>query len=182
MIVQRKKVTRKTIVLGHLPRKPVPTVLGTMLGESAGPAPKVDDAHFAALGRWLTKCSRARNYSNLREGNARERSVACLAARVIPEGVEPPSPLCKRGVVAVGPRDVFIALLSSSTGGSRTHRHQSLELIAMPIRVPCLDRIAHSSISGPGSRTAASEHMKLGRAPAHPHVPGPGIEPGEPAL
>ena len=27
---------------------------------------------------------------------------------------------------------------SSSTGGIRTHRHQTLELIAMPIRVPCL--------------------------------------------
>jgi hypothetical protein len=80
---------------------------------------------------------------------------------VIPEGVEPPFPLCKRGVVGrwttgrddssgppgsrtpiswlqarcrpVGPA----AHPSSSTGGSRTHRHQSLELIAMPIRVPC---------------------------------------------
>jgi hypothetical protein len=46
---------------------------------------------------------------------------------------------CKRGVVAAGPRDVasYLAPYSSSTGGSRTHRHQALSLTAMPVRVPC---------------------------------------------
>src|SRR3954452_20102449 len=51
---------------------------------------------------------------------------------VVPEGVEPPFPVCKTGVVAAGPRDEC-----SRTGGSRTHRHQTLSLAAMPIRVPC---------------------------------------------
>jgi hypothetical protein len=60
--------------------------------------------------------------------------------RVVPEGIEPPFPLCKRGVVAVGPRDVEFTRRrsrSNSTGGSRTHRHQTLSLTAMPVRVPC---------------------------------------------
>ena len=62
--------------------------------------------------------------------------------RVVPEGVEPPFPLCKRGVVAIGPRDVVFSFdsfpdLWSSTGGSRTHRHQTLSLTAIPVRVPC---------------------------------------------
>ena len=62
---------------------------------------------------------------------------ASLMSRVVPEGVEPPFPLCKRGVVAIGPRDVSVLLLLNSTGGIRTHRHETLSLIAMPVRVPC---------------------------------------------
>ena len=104
----------------------------------------------------------ARPESRSSPGTRLERlSPRQLTRAVIPEGVEPPFPLCKRGVVSrwttgrhtssgppgnrtpiswlqarcrpVGPA----AHLSSSTGGSRTHRHQALELIAMPIRVPC---------------------------------------------
>ena len=104
-----------------------------------------------------------------------------LVSRVVPEGVEPPFPLCKTGVVAIGPRDVRDR--SSSTGGSRTHRHQALESgrYASSRTVPSV-RSSRRLSCGPGSRTTASERMKLGRAPAHPHVPGPGIEPGKPAL
>src|SRR5579885_2063565 len=38
----------------------------------------------------------------------RTRGPPCAPplTRIVPEGVEPPSPLCKRGIVAVGPRDV----------------------------------------------------------------------------
>jgi hypothetical protein len=49
MIVQRKKVTRKAIVLGTSAGETGSDGPGTMLGESPGSAPKVDDAHFAAL-------------------------------------------------------------------------------------------------------------------------------------
>ncbi len=109
-------------------------------------------------------------------------------------GVEPRFPGCKPGVFPLDKQPRFVAnsgLLSrrvsssrSSTGGSRTHRHQALSLIAMPIRVPCqsVSSIFLTLICGPGSRTTASELMKLGRAPARPHVPGPGIEPGKSAL
>jgi hypothetical protein len=56
---------------------------------------------------------------------------------VVPEGVEPPFPLCKRGVVAIGPRDDRLKPLPNGTSGIRTHKHQALDLIAMPVRVPC---------------------------------------------
>ena len=59
------------------------------------------------FGRWLTKCSRARNYSNLREGNARERSVACLAARSSRGESNPRFLFVREASLAVGPRDVF---------------------------------------------------------------------------
>ena len=105
-----------------------------------------------------------------------------ISRRLDRRGVEPRFPGCKPGVVPLDQQPN-----SSSTGGSRTHRHQSLDLIAMPIRVPCRRSLNRQPVTqhfrcGPGSRTAASEHMKLGRAPARPHVPGPGIDPGEPAL
>ena len=66
---------------------------------------------------------------------------------VIPDGVEPPSPGCKPGVVSVGRRDRFEELrvmsgelLASHScspppndqGGSRTHKHQALDLTALP--------------------------------------------------
>lgn len=77
---------------------------------------------------------------------------------------------------------------SSSTGGIRTHRHQTLSLTAMPVRVPCrrsgaltASRIAPNC--GPGSRTTASEFMRLGRAPARPQSnPRPRYRAGRPAL
>jgi hypothetical protein len=47
---------------------------------------------------------------------------------------------------------------SSSTGGSRTHRHQTLDLTAMPVRVPC-------------RRTASLRTRR---------VAGPGVEPRPP--
>jgi hypothetical protein len=97
---------------------------------------------------------------------------------VVPEGVEPPFPLCRRGVVAIGPRDDRLQSFSSGTSGSRTHRHQILDLTAMPVRVPCRCWLN----CGPGSRTTASGHMKPGRAPARPQIPDPGIEPGKSAL
>jgi hypothetical protein len=118
--------------------------------------------------------------------------------RVVPEGIEPPFPLCKRGVVAVGPRDVDVTRRrspSSSTGGIRTHRHQTLSLTAMPVRVPCRrlrllrsrdaarDAPDLSPNCGPGSRTTASEFMRLGRAPARPQWnPRPRYRAGRPAV
>jgi hypothetical protein len=87
-----------------------------------------------------------------KEGCARHThgpSSGSSITRVVPEGIEPPFPLCKRGVVAVGPRDVALTRHhspSSSTGGIRTHRHQTLSLIAMPVRVPCHHEfVAHRS-------------------------------------
>jgi hypothetical protein len=38
--------------------------------------------------------------------SSRWTSSPFLSHQIVPEGVEPPFPLCKRGVVAVGPRDV----------------------------------------------------------------------------
>ena len=55
-----------------------------------------------------------------------------ISRRLDRRGVEPRFPGCKPGVVPLDQQPN-----SSSTGGSRTHRHQSLDLIAMPIRVPC---------------------------------------------
>jgi hypothetical protein len=49
MIVQRKKVTRKAVVLGASHADSGSDGPGTMLAESAGPAPNVDEAHKAAL-------------------------------------------------------------------------------------------------------------------------------------
>jgi hypothetical protein len=85
---------------------------------------------------------------------ARRLSVGPAARfhRIVPEGVEPPFPLCKRGVVAIGPRDGESRFSPSSTGGSRTHRHQTLSLIAMPVRVPChfFARFYLHRFAGPG--------------------------------
>ena len=55
-----------------------------------------------------------------------------ISHRVDRRGVEPRFPGCRPGVVPLDQQPIFI-----STGGSRTHRHQPLELIAMPVRVPC---------------------------------------------
>jgi hypothetical protein len=62
---------------------------------------------------------------------------------------------------------------SSSRGGSRTHKHQPLRLAALPFAYPAIGRVA-----GMGVEPHPTEFMRLGRAPAHPRVPGPGIEPG----
>ena len=84
--------------------------------------------------------------------------------RVIPEGVEPPFPLCKRGVVAIGPRDdARLLVTSSSTGGSRTHRHQTLEP----------DRYANSR-TVPSIALRQLRHSRL--------IAGPGVEPRHPSL
>jgi hypothetical protein len=64
-------------------------------------------------------------------------------SRVVPEGVEPPFPFCKKGVVAIGPRDGLRSASFNSRRGSRTHRHQApgtarrVVVIVMPVRVPC---------------------------------------------
>ena len=75
-------------------------------------------------------------------------------------------PVRETGVFAARRRDEIRA---SSTGGSRTHRHQALDQAALPVSVPCHEyrqlRV--------GSRTSASERMKLGRAPAHPQSQAP---------
>jgi hypothetical protein len=117
---------------------------------------------------------------------ARRLSVGPAARihRIVPEGVEPPFPLCKRGVVAIGPRDGELFSLPSSTGGSRTHRHQALDLTAMPVRVPChpVASVTQLPICGPGIRTTASELMKLGRAPARPQCPRPRYRTGQVGL
>ena len=108
-------------------------------------------------------------------GGVRPEHLQTVALResIVPEGFEPPLPLCKRGVVAIGPRDGK----SSSRGGIRTHRHQPLELAALPVCLP-----GHRCIAGLGVEPQRVEFMRLDRAPAHPRVPGPGVEPGRPTL
>ncbi len=63
----------------------------------------------------------------------------------------------------------------SSRGGSRTHTHQPLRLAALPFAYPAIEI---GKVAGMGVELHPSEFMRLGRAPAHPRVPGPGIEPG----
>ena len=73
-----------------------------------------------------------------------------ISSTVIPGGVEPPlswlSPRCLRRWTTGS------SLLSSDRGGSRTHRHEALELAAMPICVP--------GRGGSGSCTQRSGLMK----------------------
>ena len=105
-------------------------------------------------------------------------------SQVVPEGVEPPFPLCKRGVVAVGPRDGDVVSLRVARVGVEPTDIRLSDLIAMPVRVPChrVARIFVTSNCGPGSRTTASELMKLGRAPARPQCPRPRYRAGQVGL
>ena len=107
--------------------------------------------------------------------------TGCL--RVVPAGLEPAYPVCKTGVFAARRRD---ELAGSSTGGIRTHRHQALDLAAMPVSVPCHEhrqlRVGESNLrlrayetrpsTGPPAsprpryRSGHAGLMRAGRAPA----------------
>ncbi len=177
-------------VSGYLPSEPI--LHEWTAGESNPDLLVASQASF----RWTSSPSVDREPRSARESNSvrlltreacrqRTRRPSCSIHRcqVVPEGVEPPFPLCKRGVVAIGPRDGDRSFWPSSTGGSRTHRHQALSLTAMPVRVPCRVSLQFSSQRcGSGSRTTASELMKLGRAPAHPQCPRPRYRAGQVGL
>ena len=85
-------------------------------------------------------------------------------------------PVCKTGVLAARRRDELrsVARVGVEPTGTRLSTWPRCQFAYPCHRTP--------SSCGSGSRTSASERMKLGRAPAHPRVPGPGIEPGTPAL
>ena len=122
---------------GKSSRIAVPTVLERCLLNRPDRRPmSMKPTRRAAHGRWRTKCSRARNYSNLQEGNARGRPVAYLAARSSRRESNPRFLFVREASLPLD-HGTLLASHFSSTGGSRTHRHQALDLIAMPIRVPC---------------------------------------------
>ena len=78
------------------------------------------------------------------------------------------------------PLDHGIVFLISDRGGNRTHRHEALDLAAMPICVPGHKwrvRGSHPAVQADQPSVGA----RPGWALAHPRVAGPGIEPGEPA-
>ena len=86
---------------------------------------------------------------------------------VVPAGLEPAYPVCKTGVFAARRRDELrsVARVGVEPTGTRLS-----DLAAMPVSVPCR---ANAGSCGSGSRTSASERMKLGRAPAHPQSQAP---------
>ena len=67
---------------------------------------------------------------------------------VVPEGIEPPFPLCKRGVVAAGPRDE--EQLEVARVGVEPTGHESLSLAALPVCVPCRRWMMPPVIAGMG--------------------------------
>jgi hypothetical protein len=112
---------------------------------------------------YFTVIKSSRRESNPRFLFVREASLAVgprdVTIRVDRRGVEPRFPGCRPGVVPLDQQPIF----SSSTGGSRTHRHQSLELIAMPIRVPC-HRSHHMTVCCSLHRLRARESNRGVRA------------------
>src|SRR3954468_17142967 len=84
-------------------------------------------------------------------------------------------PVCKTGVLAARRRDELRA-------GARVGVEPTGTRLSTWPRCQLAYRAVNTDSCGSGSRTSASERMKLGRAPAHPRVPGPGIEPGTPSL
>ena len=94
---------------------------------------------------------------------------------VIPAGIEPALSCMSRRRL----RRWTTGSLFSDQGGSRTHRHEALDLAAMPICVP--GRGGSGSCTGHRG-SGVSRLMRPGRAYAHAQVAGPGIEPGTPAL
>jgi hypothetical protein len=93
------------------------------------------------------------------------------SSQVVPEGVEPPFPLCKRGVVAIGPRDVARVSLRVARVG--------FEPTDIGLRAPpegwsrSLCQFAYRAIRAPSN---ASFRVAL-----RPFA-GPGVEPRHPSL
>ena len=85
------------------------------------------------------------------------------------------SPVCKTGVFAARRRDESrsVARVGFEPTGTRPSTWPRCQLAYRAVK---------TDSCGSGSRTSVSERMKLGRAPAHPRVPGPGIDPGTPGL
>ncbi len=83
-------------------------------------------------------------------------------------------PVRETGVFAARRRDELpgVARVGFEPTGTRPSTWPRCRLAYRAMNTDC----------GSGSRTSASERMKLGRAPAHPRVPGPGIDPGTPGL
>ncbi len=103
-------------------------------------------------------------------GGVLPKHLQTVSPRVIPGGVEPPlSWLSPRRL-----RRWTTGSFFSDRGGSRTHRHEALDLAAMPICVPGRKwrvRELHPAVQAYETRLSL-------RPPA---VAGPGIEPGAPA-
>ena len=83
-------------------------------------------------------------------------------ASVIPAGIEPALSCTSRRRLR---RWTTGSSCHSDRGGTRTHRHEALDLAAMPICVP--------GRGGSGSRTRQSRLMRPGRAYAHPQLQAP---------
>src|SRR5262249_27237840 len=107
-------------------------------------------------------------------------SRASRPTRVVPEGVEPPFPLCKRGVVAIGPRDVAFPLTSfPSFPVARAGVHpRDVSLSAWP-----LCQLASRAVLWPRVDRIAAPRAELGARESNPgsRAHEPRLSPSPPA-